>query len=183
MLNDEQRELVEKNIKLAYKRGRHWSKVLSWDLEDCVSIASYGLVKAVATHDPSKGYLSTLAYRIIDNEIYKEIVLHKAAKRQARIVSLDKNTNEKQTIQSIIGVNDQYHHDRIVQILTEHLNGEELRLFEQVYIENVMQKDIAEAKGVTKGAIGFHVKKLKAKIWEILFGGDVEWLAKKPGTM
>lgn len=88
-LNNEQRNLVNENIKLVHKvlhdkvHGAHQLGIFTYD--DLFQIGCIGLCKAAATD--KGGVFSTYAYRLIWNEICSAIEY--ASKRSAKELSMD----------------------------------------------------------------------------------------------
>ena len=89
MLTDEQRTLAEDNIRLAYWCA-HQMKSVPLELEERISAALFGLVKAAGHYDPEKGILfSTYAVRIMQNEILTKI---RSEEKHAGVISLNAPT-------------------------------------------------------------------------------------------
>ena len=80
-LTDAERELVENNVRLAYRRGEQIFSTMSkkysyltFTKEDIQSIASYALCIAAQKFDDSKGFkFSTYAYGWIDGMVSREV--------------------------------------------------------------------------------------------------------------
>ena len=71
-MTNEKQELVDKNLKLAYKIAWEYNIKLRGhiELEELQSLAFLGLVKAANTFDISKNFeFSTYAYTVMRNEI------------------------------------------------------------------------------------------------------------------
>lgn len=81
MLNDEQRKIVEDNIKLVYKVASDRNQLCD---EDAVQYGFYGLCKAVENFKPEKGIkFSTYAYNTIYGwmeGMYSDMKLRKSIK-------------------------------------------------------------------------------------------------------
>ena len=86
MLTDEQRKLAEDNIRLAYWYA-HQAKWTSLELEERISAALFGLVKAAGSYKTEEGILfSAYAVRIMQNEILLKI---RNEKKHAGVISLN----------------------------------------------------------------------------------------------
>jgi len=91
-LTKEQEAMVEQNLNLVYGAIRHYGlrvrfgHLIEW--EDMEQIGKMALCKAVLRHDLRKGELSTMAYIVIRNEIYKEADKHRKYSG-ITVVSLD----------------------------------------------------------------------------------------------
>lgn len=86
MLTETQRKLAEENINLAYHCA-HQMKSLPMELEEKISLAFLGLVKAAERYDPDTGYaFATYAAIVIRNEILME---YRKVGKHANDISLD----------------------------------------------------------------------------------------------
>jgi RNA polymerase sporulation-specific sigma factor len=63
-------DLCKENIGLVQKIARSFYPSKS-DLDDYVQVGMIGLLKAVRSHDPNKGKLSTFAHKCITNELIR----------------------------------------------------------------------------------------------------------------
>ena len=82
-MTEKEIKLVEENIPLALHVAKRWTERTGMDMDDTVSAAEYGLVKAARGFDPDRGRFSTYAGRIMENEIRME--LRKRSRRSGEI--------------------------------------------------------------------------------------------------
>ena len=83
-MTEKEIKLVEENIPLAVYIAKRWAKRTGMDMDDAVSAAEYGLVKAAIGFDYDRGFrFSTYATRIMENEIRME--LRKRSRRSGDI--------------------------------------------------------------------------------------------------
>ncbi|MBQ9119798.1 MAG: RNA polymerase sporulation sigma factor SigK [Lachnospiraceae bacterium] len=94
---DARRTLIEHNLRLVAHIVKKYN-LPEKDLDDCISIGTIGLIKAIDTFQPNKGIrLATYASRCIDNEI---LMMLRGNRKQSREISLsepigsDKEGNE-----------------------------------------------------------------------------------------
>ncbi len=89
--------LIERNLRLVAHIVKKYSNT-SKDTDDLISIGTIGLIKAIATFDPSKGTrLATYAARCIDNEILMTMRANKKSKVEVSLhepIGIDKEGNE-----------------------------------------------------------------------------------------
>lgn len=71
-LTDEQKRLVGENIRLAYQFANRFHARYRMHLDDVLSAAQLGLMRAVRTWDPRKARLSTHAFRWMQNAVQEE---------------------------------------------------------------------------------------------------------------
>lgn len=86
MLNDTQRKLAEENIRLAYWYA-HQMKSIPLELEERISLAALGLVKAVEKYDPARGAnFAAYARKVMHDEI---LLSFRKEKKHADVISLN----------------------------------------------------------------------------------------------
>lgn len=94
-LTDEQRKLVEDNMKLVgFTLGKYFTEMLrthSGDSDDMCSIGYLGLCKAAASYDSEKGAFSTYAVGGIKNEIIREIQWRNRKQRDQKNIAYSLN--------------------------------------------------------------------------------------------
>ena len=66
-------ELINQNMGLIISRAKMFKPFNSDMLDEYIQIGRIGLLKAIRTHDPNKGSLSTLAWNHIGWEIMREL--------------------------------------------------------------------------------------------------------------
>lgn len=84
-MTEKEIKLVEENIPLALHIAKRWTKRTGMDIDDTVSAAEYGLVKAARGFDPDRGRFSTYAGRIMENEIRMELRKHSRRSREMHL--------------------------------------------------------------------------------------------------
>ncbi len=73
MLTPEQKQMVEDNIRLAYKTARKMAPRSPLEYDDILSVCFLGLIKSVQKFDPSKGFaFSTYAVNTMQWMVFKE---------------------------------------------------------------------------------------------------------------
>ena len=94
---DTNEQIFNENIKLAYKIANKYKNNYNAEFEDIKQCALLGLWKTVKTFDKTKGFaFSTLAYRIITNEI--NMYLRKESKYiKLDLLSLDYALDDKES--------------------------------------------------------------------------------------
>lgn len=119
-------EMFNKNTKIAYKIANRYLKNHSEEIEDIKQVALLGLWKAVLNYNKKYAF-STLAYKIIENEI--NYYLRKDKKKQLDI-SINTKVNENTTIENTLAeeknyieeLEDKIELEEIRKITTEELN-------------------------------------------------------------
>lgn len=73
-MTEKEKKLAEDNIELAYYIAHRWHKYSRIELDEAISCAQLGLVKAAMKFDAEKGCrFATYAYKIMENEIRTEL--------------------------------------------------------------------------------------------------------------
>ena len=81
MMKEARNILIEHNLRLVAHVARKYT-ISSTDSDDLISIGTIGLIKAVASYDPTKGIrLATYAARCIENEILMHLRASKVSER------------------------------------------------------------------------------------------------------
>lgn len=171
--------LIEHNLRLVVYVAKKYDSVQNGSIEDLISIGTIGLVKAVNTFKIDKNIkLATYASRCIENEIL--MFLRKNNKLRQEI-SLDEPLNvdydgnelllsdivgtDKDIIQDEIEINDQK--EKFYKAL-DHLNKREQEILTMRYglvgHEELTQKDVAEALGISQSYISRLEKKIIKKL-------------------
>ncbi|MEH6941502.1 sigma-70 family RNA polymerase sigma factor [Bacillus sp. JJ722] len=114
-LTSEQRQLVENNMKLAYKYILSFEKQFPYiPKEDIYDICIFALMYTAKNLDPSKGKFSTLFVVNAKSGVFKRIRYYKRGKRNGHVVSLDfevkfgEGDSKSQTLEDFIGIEDKY---------------------------------------------------------------------------
>lgn len=172
-------KLIEHNMRLvAHVAKKYYSP--NEDTEDLLSIGTIGLVKAVDTYNPKKGYkLATYAARCIDNEL---LMYFRGKKKQAKDVSLfepigrDKEGNqirlydvlEQDPIDIAEEMDKERHIGRLGTIIDQTLDAREMEIICKRYgiglEEHFTQKQIAEQLGISRSYVSRIEKKALEKL-------------------
>ncbi len=175
-------KLAIHNIKLVLYEVTTKFKNADYDKDELVCIGNLGLVKAINTYDPSKGFeFSTYATRCIDNEI---LMFLRSLKKISNVDSLDtiifkdKDSNELK-LENIIGddkdlikesENDEIY--LIIRQVVENLperNKEIIKLYFGFYDNKVYsQTEIAKKFNLSRSHISMLISKTTEKIGKIL---------------
>ena len=119
MLTDEQRKLAEDNIRLAYWYA-HQMKWTSLELEERISMALLGLVKAAEKYDPARGTsFATFARKAMHDEI---LMGFRKENKHANVISLNLpvgDDNHRGALEDVIPDNNNY-----IAEMESHLDAE-----------------------------------------------------------
>lgn len=177
------RRLIEHNMRLvAHVAKKYYSP--NEDTEDLLSIGTIGLLKAVNTYDPQKGYkLVTYAARCIDNEL---LMYFRGRKKQAKDVSLyepigrDKEGNqirlydvlEREPVDIAEQMDRTQNIRKLKQLLPQVLDQREFEIICKRYglgrEQHMTQKEIANTMGISRSYVSRIEKKALEKLREAL---------------
>ena len=175
--------LIEHNMRLvAHVAKKYYSP--NEDTEDLLSIGTIGLLKAVNTYDPQKGYkLVTYAARCIDNEL---LMYFRGRKKQAKDVSLyepigrDKEGNqirlydvlEREPVDIAEQMDRTQNIRKLKQLLPQVLDQREFEIICKRYClgreQHMTQKEIANTMGISRSYVSRIEKKALEKLREAL---------------
>ena len=175
--------LIEHNMRLvAHVAKKYYSP--NEDTEDLLSIGTIGLLKAVNTYDPQKGYkLVTYAARCIDNEL---LMYFRGRKKQAKDVSLyepigrDKEGNqirlydvlEREPVDIAEQMDRTQNIRKLKQLLPQVLEQREFEIICKRYglgrEQHMTQKEIANTMGISRSYVSRIEKKALEKLREAL---------------
>lgn len=175
--------LIEHNMRLvAHVAKKYYSP--NEDTEDLLSIGTIGLLKAVNTYDPQKGYkLVTYAARCIDNEL---LMYFRGRKKQAKDVSLyepigrDKEGNqirlydvlEREPVDIAEQMDRTQNIRKLKQLLPQVLDQREFEIICKRYglgrEQHMTQKEIANTMGISRSYVSRIEKKALEKLREAL---------------
>ena len=175
--------LIEHNMRLvAHVAKKYYSP--NEDTEDLLSIGTIGLLKAVNTYDPQKGYkLVTYAARCIDNEL---LMYFRGRKKQAKDVSLyepigrDKEGNqirlydvlEREPVDIAEQMDRTQNIRKLKQLLPQVLEQRESEIICKRYglgrEQHMTQKEIANTMGISRSYVSRIEKKALEKLREAL---------------
>lgn len=165
-MNDDQKRLVEDNIRLAGFMTQKWIKRGTHHLnyDDIFSMFSFALCKAAKTFDPNKGVkFATYAARCMENEIKM------AFRRKSRlggesseiflgaVMNCDDNGNEVELI-DVLSNNDHMAYDKILDIMYTKealmtLKPREFTILQQRFFEERNQRYVADHLGLSQSYI------------------------------
>ena len=175
--------LIEHNMRLVAKEKKKYYSP-NEDTEDLLSIGTIGLLKAVNTYDPQKGYkLVTYAARCIDNEL---LMYFRGRKKQAKDVSLyepigrDKEGNqirlydvlEREPVDIAEQMDRTQNIRKLKQLLPQVLDQREFEIICKRYglgrEQHMTQKEIANTMGISRSYVSRIEKKALEKLREAL---------------
>ncbi len=176
-------KLIEHNMRLvAHVAKKYYSP--TEEAEDLLSIGTIGLLKAVDTYDPSKGYkLATYAARCIDNEL---LMYFRGKRKSARDVSLyepigqDKEGNqirlfdvlEDEPVDVVERMEEQENIRRLRGVLPSILDAREYGIICRRYglggRKTATQREIAGELGISRSYVSRIEKKALAKLKKAL---------------
>lgn len=173
--------LIEHNLRLVAHIVKKYN-LPEKDLDDCISIGTIGLIKAIDTFQPDKGIrLATYASRCIDNEL---LMMLRGNRKQSREISLsepigaDKEGNEI-TLLDIIEAEDKGLDDRLFldedvsrlkECLYSCLNEREREILCHRYglygYQEITQREIADLFQISRSYVSRIEKKALRKLRE-----------------
>ena len=174
VLNDKQRKLVEKNLKIVpYFLRRLPCK--NTEYEDLLSVGNIGLIKATATYDASaNNTFGTYAKKCIENEFY---MAKRKTKNRSKEISLEsivtckEEGDDKISLKDIVlvdptditkGIEERDSLERTLELL---LNMSSLKLKEkQVVFYRLGQIEIGEKVDLSQGSISRVIKNAFSKV-------------------
>jgi RNA polymerase sigma factor (sigma-70 family) len=126
--------LVQNNIPLVVSIALKYHPNPPYDHDDLISVGMIGLLRAIRAFDPSYGEFSTLAYKVISNEIIRELV---KTNPKAKVENSDFDIEDK----SEISIDDYF---------PENLNEKEKQILYLRFHLNHTYEEIGEKLGHTK---------------------------------
>lgn len=173
--------LIEHNLRLVAHVARKYT-ISSTDSDDLISIGTIGLIKAVASYDPTKGIrLATYAARCIENEILMHL---RASKKYQNEVSLheplgtDREGNEIALI-DILGTEGEDVEEKLdlaqrikklYRLIKSVLESREQTIVRMRYglsgNGGKTQREVAESLGISRSYVSRIEKKALAKLEE-----------------
>lgn len=175
-LTDEQRKLVEDNIRLAYEFVHRKGFTYGYEFEDAVQIALLGLIHAAMTFKESKSKFSTYAFLAMQSQFNIEYRKIKRQKESGIInISLSEPIikNEELYVEDII-VERQDSIENIetmiaIKNIYEKLNDKEKQVIDMVFYakeKEASQKNIAKKLGVSQSFVSRTLKKFREYLKE-----------------
>lgn len=172
MMTEDQKKLVESNIKLAYDYVHKYGSSFGHDFDDSVQIASLGLCNAALTFDESKGYeFSTYAYKCMSNEFLRIARAKKAKRRDGSEISFDEELRSSsgeyvgtysEIIPSKLDVENEIVTKETLRWAINSMRGTSKKVI-QYYIDNPDTTQVACAKhlNITQATVSRSFAKLK----------------------
>lgn len=170
-LTDEQRKLVEDNVKLAYEFVHKKGFTYGYEFEDAVQIALLGLIYAAMTFKENKSKFSTYAFLAMQSQFNIE---YRKTKRQRESgitnISLSEPIieNEDLSIEDTIVDSQDFVESIEVAIATkdayEKLNDKEKQVLNMIFYakeKETNQMDVAKKLGVSQPFVSRTIKKFK----------------------
>lgn len=171
--------LIEHNLRLVAHIVKKYNNVVK-DVDDLISIGTIGLIKAIATFDPSKNTrLATYAARCIENEILMSIRADKKMKGEVSLyepIGVDKEGNDI-SLMDILGTDpDMIINEVELKIQARNLYNmmkKVLKKREQVVLEmrnglfngkNKTQREIAQMLGISRSYVSRIEKRAISKL-------------------
>lgn len=166
-------ELVVENIKLAYYMAQHWKRKAYWmDLNELMSTAQFGLVKAAETFNDELGVpFGAYAGKCINNEILRLI---RNIKHSVLTISIEAGLNNSDeywgdnetTIEDTLSMEnnpiEEWTTNQVLQQCLNKLTEKERLLIYKAYMEDMKEADLAKLLGVSQP----HLNRLKKKALE-----------------
>lgn len=180
-MTNEEKELVENNIKLAYKLASIYHKKLNGfiELEELQSIAFLGLSKAAKTFDKSKHVeFSTYAYRVMQNEIIYTTSKNKNMQTISLSQQVYDDVNLEDTLHSDFDLEGEVDKNIKIKMLYEFISKmDELDSnILTLYLQGLTLKQISIKLGFRESYIGEKyrkaINKLRCKFYKEM-GGDI----------
>lgn len=171
-MTEDQKKLVESNIKLAYDYVHKYGSSFGHDFDDSVQIASLGLCNAALTFDESKGYeFSTYAYKCMSNEFLRIARAKKAKRRDGSEISFDEELRSSsgeyvgtysEIIPSKLDVENEIVTKETLRWAINSMRGTSKKVI-QYYIDNPDTTQVACAKhlNITQSTVSRSFAKLK----------------------
>lgn len=170
-LTDEQRKLVEDNVKLAYEFVHKKGFTYGYEFEDAVQIALLGLIYAAMTFKENKSKFSTYAFLAMQSQFNIEYRKTKR-QRESGIINISLSEpiieNEDLSIEDTIVDNQDFVESIEVAIATkdayEKLNDKEKQVLNTIFYakeKETNQMDVAKKLGVSQPFVSRTIKKFK----------------------
>lgn len=161
-MTDEEKELVEKNLKLAYS-AVYKTYTPHIEQEDAMQIASFGLCKAAMNYDSSLGYtFSTFAITVIRNELLMQEKRFKPTRIVRSWVSYDQNTALKNSLAS-----DKEPFDDMTPLLDEFrstLTERDKAVFDMCIIGDKTQTEAGNILSFNQGYVSRLCKRIRSEL-------------------
>lgn len=170
-LTDEQRKLVEDNVKLAYEFVHKKGFTYGYEFEDAVQIALLGLIYAAMTFKESKSKFSTYAFLAMQSQFNIEYRKTKR-QRESGIINISLSEpiieNEDLSIEDTIVDSQDFVENIEVAMATkdayDKLNDKEKQVLNTIFYakeKETNQRNVAKKLGVSQPFVSRTIKKFK----------------------
>lgn len=163
-LTDEQKKLVEENVRLAYYMAQKWMNQLAprrFDPDELRSLCALALCKAARAFDEEKGVkFATFAARCMDNEVL--MVLRKE-KHNWRFVSLEQPITEDLDDGNALTVQETLSDPQddieawiileTIPVLLKTLQDRERTIMERIYFSDEAQRSVGADLGLSQSYV------------------------------
>lgn len=179
--DDMMMNIIEENIGLLKKFAYKYSKISSVsDYEDCLSIATFGLIKAIQTFDRGKRCKFSKWLYINIQASFKSFAFKETTTVNYARSTLSITTNEfelgSNTVQEqLIGddedvfedINNRLAIDLVKETMEKHLTKKERRAIELKYFKDMKQRDCAKLMGISQNNFNSTCEagRKKIKLW------------------
>lgn len=168
-LTDEQRKLVEDNVKLAYEFVHKKGFTYGYEFEDAVQTALLGLIYAAMTFKESKSKFSTYAFIAMQSQFNIEYRKTKRQRESGIInISLSEPIIENEDLSIEDTIVDSRDFVESIEVATatknayEKLNDKEKQVLNTIfYAKEINQRDVAKKLGVSQSFVSRTIKKFK----------------------
>ena len=173
-LNDEQRRLVEDNMKLAYFMAHKLRNHTSLEFEDLVGVCMRGLCKAALKFEPDMGNkFSTFATTVMQNEVF---IANRQERKNVPTVCLEEIFDGKSDLkwESIISADQRLMDDAITSSITISSAFADLlpklkerdKALVSLAIENpeITQREMSNVLMISQGQISRDMKRIQKQI-------------------
>ena len=168
-MTEREQKLVEDNIRLAVHIAKRWFGRTKLENDEVVSAAYYGLVKAVVSFDPDRGFcFTTYAGRCIENEIRMEI---RKLSRRRPYISIDAEVPGTEDLTYADMLPDRkkpFDHIESEMWLTDRIKGLDDRSRNDIRIRILFpdktQAELAELIGISQSMYSRRLKKAAEKM-------------------
>jgi RNA polymerase sporulation-specific sigma factor len=193
-LTDEQRVLVEENVKLVYFYAEKFVSSCPLDKDEIHAVMMYGLCKAAGTFKPDKSKFSTYATRCMRNELFMRLRQEKKWGRASYLNDIAMKADRMDDDDSAsyeafmydkddTPIEDQAVNTVTVERLKEWLLKQEKHMNDTtkkvvtLWVQNpgMTQADLAEQTNVSQAQVSRILKRMKDQIISTFFRGDDSW--------
>ena len=178
-LTDEQRQMVEDNLPLAYFAVEKYYPKFDWlDPEEVLSACFLGLIYAARKYNPSRGKFSTYAMKSMFRNIRRELI---PEKKQVDAMSLEDILTDKGEVlnwQDLFSDGESVEDEAVYGVLSEQLVSVlDKTVASKVYKDiikcrctnpEITTAEILRKVGCSQGSIGFALKEARKQLKPLL---------------